>query len=266
MKKILLALMALLVIGTPLAIAGPATAATSSAPTTSAANVARGHSIRVVVNAHGSKVLSRTSTLWQNGHRVYDWSPKPGLYKVKSEIRYQIKTTTEKNVWVPAGYCADYSRDGYDHNDDGDFADYYDDTPYDACADGEYGDWDYRTVTKLSTAKSVTRYNYVRVHTDETPGCVSHAEYRAVKDGMTQRPACTACSAPRATSRTTGRAAPPASTAPAPVTRTTPTCRWTTTPASGSSGSTSTSPDPPRPQTRPTIPPGEPCNPDQLHG
>ncbi len=172
MKKVLLALMALLVIGAPLAIAGPASAASSTAPTTSTPMVARGHSIHVNVNAHGSKVVSRTSTLWQNGHRVYDWSPKPGLYKVKSVIRYQTKTTTQKDIWVPDEHCyGDYDENGdWDPNLD--------------CEDDGYSD--YRTATTLGATKSVTRYNYARVHTDETPGCVSHAEFRAVKDGMAQ--------------------------------------------------------------------------------
>jgi hypothetical protein len=171
MKKFLLALMALLVIASPLAIAGPASAATTTAPTTSAPSVARGHTIKVAVNAHGSKVLSRTSTLWQNGHRIYDWSPKPGLYKVKSVLRYQTKTTTTTDdlVWTPYEDCEDYSYDGYD-----------------ACAEDEIGYWDNKVVTTLSAARSITRYNYSRVYADETPGCVSYSEFKAVKNGMTQ--------------------------------------------------------------------------------
>jgi hypothetical protein len=168
MRKLLLGLMALLVVGTTLAIAGPASAATSPAPTTSTPTVARGHSIRVLVNAHGSKVLSRTSTLWQNGHRVYDWSPKPGLYRTKSVIRYQIRTTTTKDVWVPADYCNDYSYEGYD-----------------ACAEGAEGGWDTATIVKLGAARSVTRWTYARVHPDESPGCVSRTEWAAARVGMT---------------------------------------------------------------------------------
>jgi hypothetical protein len=174
MRKFLLLIMSLFVIAAPLAVTGSASAddyiidtTTSTAPTTSAANVGRGHTIRVAVNAHGSKVLARTSTLWQSGHRVYDWSPKPGLYKVKSVIRYQIKTTTEKEVWVPDADCAEFS---------------YDD--FDGCAEDVYGNWDYRVVDTFGAAKSVTRYSYARVHADETPGCVSRAEWGAARAGM----------------------------------------------------------------------------------
>ena len=110
MKKFVLALMGLvIVVGPIVAITAPANAATistsSTAPTMYAPNVARGKTIPVRINAHGSKVLSRSNTLWQNGHRVYDWSPKPGLYKVKSVIRYQIKktTTTEAAATSPQG-------------------------------------------------------------------------------------------------------------------------------------------------------------------
>ena len=169
MKKLALALTALLTVGTFVSVAAPVQAATSTAPTVSTPMVPRGHTIKVYVDTHDSKVLSRASSLWQSGHRVYDWSPKPGLYKVKSVIKYQIETSTENEVWVPASYCADYSYEGYD-----------------GCAAGEYGYYDYQTVTTLSSAKWVTRYTYARVDTDETPGCVSYTEFQAVKKGMTQ--------------------------------------------------------------------------------
>ena len=191
MRKFILALMGLVVIMSPLALTTPASASTSSAPTMYAPNVARGKTIPVYINAHGSKVLSRANTLWQNGRRIYDWSPRPGLYKVKSVIRYQIKTTTTEDVWIPDADCESqsYGLQGYDHNADGDYDDVelgeYSQGPYDACAPGEYGYWDVRDVATYSTTKSVTRYDYARVHTDETPGCVSGAEWSAATRGKT---------------------------------------------------------------------------------
>ena len=172
MKRLLLGAVAILAVGLPLsALAGPTYADTTSstaAPTTSAPGVAKGRSIKVYVSNHGSKVLSRASTLWKDGKRVFDWSPKPGAYKVKSVIKFQKRITTEKNVWVPDWDCADYSYDGYD-----------------ACAEDEYGYWDWETATTLGAKQTVTRWNNTRVYADETPGCVSTAEYRAVQDGMT---------------------------------------------------------------------------------
>jgi hypothetical protein len=134
LRRLLLAVLA--VIATPLALtAGSAQAATiSPAPTTHVASVAKGGTLRVTVYPQGSMVTGRTSTLRQNGHRVYDGSPAPGLYQVKSVMPYRTKTTTERNVWVPDSNCADYSRGGYDGIGDGDYNDYNDDSPYDACA------------------------------------------------------------------------------------------------------------------------------------
>jgi len=171
-KYIVVALVsAVTAIGTSMVVAAPAQAYTesSTAPTTAVSNVARGGTIKVRVNNHGSKVLKRVSTLWKDGKRVYDWSPKPGAYKVKSIIKYQKRITTETENWVPWSDCAEYSYEGFD-----------------ACAEGNYGDWETVTTTRLGSKQSVTRWNGVRVHSDETPGCVSLSEFRAVKDGMTQ--------------------------------------------------------------------------------
>lgn len=177
MRKFILGLLATLVVGTAtVLVTAPAEAASSTttkAPTTWADNVARGRTVRVGVDNHGSKVLARTSTLWQGRHRVNDWSPKPGAYKVRSVLTYQTKTTTKTRYWVPDEYCyGDYDEDGY-----------WDDTL--GCED--YGYWDWKTTTKLNPGKRrITRINTVRVAKDETPGCVSRSEFRAVKDGMSQ--------------------------------------------------------------------------------
>ena len=57
MRKLILALVGLVVVAGPIvALTAPANAATSSAPTMYASNVARGHTIPVHINAHGSKV------------------------------------------------------------------------------------------------------------------------------------------------------------------------------------------------------------------
>src|SRR5687768_15487039 len=94
-------------IGVSVIVAAPAQASTSSAPTTSVDNVAKGRTIKVHVNSHGSKVLKRVSTLWKDGKRISDWSPKPGAYKVKSLIKYQKRITTETETWVPWSDCAE---------------------------------------------------------------------------------------------------------------------------------------------------------------
>jgi hypothetical protein len=169
MRKFLLTLVGLAGIIAPLAFVAPANAATtsstySSAPTIYAPNVARGKTIPITINAHGSKVLSRSNTLWQNGHRVYDWSPKPGLYKVKSVIRYQIKKTT--TTWTSDPQCLD---DGWSDEQ---------------CRDWWEGTED-KAVTYLAS-RLVTRYDYARVAADETPGCVSGAEFNLIKNGMSQ--------------------------------------------------------------------------------
>ena len=171
MKKLLLGVATVLATALPLiALAPPVHADTysSSEPTTWVPNVAKGKTIKVHVDNRGSKILSRTSTLWQNGVRVYDWSPRPGLYNVKNVLRFQKRITTDRDVWVPDWDCA-----------------YYSDDWYDACAEGEFGYWDYETTSTLGAQQSVTRWNRVRVYADETPGCVSTTEFRAVKDGMT---------------------------------------------------------------------------------
>lgn len=187
MRKLLLGIVTALALALPtVAISTPAHAGTSKAPTVRTPNVAKGKTIKVRVNKRGSKILRRTSTLWKDGRRVHDWSPKPGSYRVKTVIRYQQKTTKWRDVWVPDRDCADYSEEGYDDNGDGDFDDYYDVEPYDACAPDEIGYWDYRRTVKLSGKKKVTRWTTVKVAHDESPGCVSRSEFRAVKDGMTQ--------------------------------------------------------------------------------
>jgi hypothetical protein len=168
MRKFLLALLGLAVVAVPIvAITAPANAAstsTSTAPTMYAPNVARGHTIPVRINAHGSKVLSRSNTLWKSGHRVYDWSPKPGLYKVKSVIRYQTKTTTRTTVVDPDCLSYDYTEQ--------------------ECRDMAWTTT--KSTSKYNRSRLVTRYDYARVALDETPGCVSGAEFNAVRNGMTQ--------------------------------------------------------------------------------
>jgi Ni/Co efflux regulator RcnB len=172
-KKLFLGLVALAVVATPIAVAAaPASAGTSKVPTINVPNVAKGKTIRVYTNNRGSKVVKRVNTLWKNGRRINDWSPRPGLYKVKSVITYQARTTTTTKVWIPDVYCSG----DYDENGEWD--------PNLQCED--YGYWDWKTTTKLGPKKRTIDYDSVRVHADETPGCVSRTEFRAVKDGMTQ--------------------------------------------------------------------------------
>jgi hypothetical protein len=188
MKKAIAAgALALATMGTAIATAPAQAATTSDVPTTSTNNpVPRGHKIRVNVNAHGSKVVSKSSVVYSGGRRVRDMSPAPGLYTVKTTIKYQLKTTTRSRVWVPDSDCADYSYEGYDDNGDGDYNDYYDEAPYDACAPGEYGYYDTRKDVTYSRTKKVVRSNRVRVQSDESPGCATFSEYRAIRKGMTQ--------------------------------------------------------------------------------
>jgi len=193
MRKLILALVGVAGLLGPLALIAPADAATSSAPTMYAPNVARGKTIPVRINAHGSKIVSKSNTLWKSGHRrVYDWSPAPGLYNVKSVIRYRIKKTTSEDVWVPDAGCEGYSyeHEGFDENGDGDYDDTelgeYGPDAYDACAPDQHGYWDERDATTYGPIKRVTRYDYARVHTNWTPGCVNYREFKAVKNGMTQ--------------------------------------------------------------------------------
>jgi hypothetical protein len=173
MKRLLIALTALAIPLTAFLTAAPASAEVydrSTAPTTTTnSTVARGGTIRVYVHKHRSKVLSRTSTLWQKGRRVHDWSPRPGTYRVKTVIRWQPRIWQSSEVWVPYENCQDWSTEDYD-----------------ACAEDEYGDWVYQDTVRLGTRRATTRYNNVRVAADETPGCVSRPEFRAVRDGMTQ--------------------------------------------------------------------------------
>jgi hypothetical protein len=186
MRKIfsLLAL-ALAVIVSTLALTGTANASTSGAPTMHASNVAKGKRIKPVINAHGSKIIAKSSTLWKGKHRVRDWSPKPGLYKVKTVLRYKTLTSTYKDEWVPDEYC--YTDGGYDdyvYNEETGEYEWIWVEGTETCED--YGYWDTTTSSKWNKTKRVVRYDYVRVANDETPGCVSRAEFRAVKDGMTQ--------------------------------------------------------------------------------
>jgi hypothetical protein len=179
MKKFALAVAAAAAVVTPLAVAGaPANAATSTtsvtgAPTMAASNVAKGRTIPVHVNSKGSKVRSKTNTLWQHGHRIRDWSPKPGTYKVKSVIKYRPVISTRIKTWHADEYCyGDWDENGeWDDNLD--------------CVDD--GWWTWKTTKTLGAKKTVTRYDYAKVAADETPGCVSGSEFRQVKDGMTQK-------------------------------------------------------------------------------
>ena len=102
----------------------------------------------VSANRHGSKMLSRTTTLSQNGHRVRDWSPRPGSYRTKSVIRWQPRIS--------------------------EYAEYED-------ANGE---WQYDSRTRLGQARTVTRWNTVRVAQDKYPGVVTRSEWNAVHQGM----------------------------------------------------------------------------------
>jgi hypothetical protein len=201
MKKPLMAIAALVAIATTLAVA-PGAGATvpsgasiydrSSAPTVTTPGVAKGRTIRVYVDSNDSKVLSRTSTLYRGSKRIKDWSPVPGAYRVKTVVRYQQRVSWENEVWQPWSDCADYSEaanPGYDDNGDGDYDDWWDEEPtdgFDACAEGQYGDYDYNYGTSLGGTRTLTRWTNVRVAADESPGCVSRAEFRQVKDGMTQ--------------------------------------------------------------------------------
>lgn len=187
MKKFILGAVAAAAVAAPVALAAsPASAATSKAPSMSAPSVNKGQTIKVYINNHGSKLVSKANTLWQNGHRVSDWSPKPGTYKVKSVIKWRPKTTTQRKAWVSDRDCDSYSDPGYDENGDGDYNDPWDYPPYDACAIGEYGHWHYSTITSYGAKRTVTRYDHARVASDESPGCVSGSEFRAIRDGMTQ--------------------------------------------------------------------------------
>jgi hypothetical protein len=176
----------------PILISAPANAALeedhrSSAPTTTVTRtLARGATIRVSVNAHESKILARTTTVWLSGHRIYDWSPQPGTYTVKSIVRWQTRIFEYGDVWVPDGDCADYSTDGYDGDDDGYFDGWDDEYPYDACAEDGQGVWDTVDRARLGAQHTTTRYNTVTISTDETPGCVSRSEWGAAKPGMTR--------------------------------------------------------------------------------
>jgi len=113
-------------------------------------------------------------------------SPAPGRYTARTAIKYQIKTTDSVEVWVPDEDCADYSHEGYDENGDGDYDDENEYPPYDACAEGEYGQYETRRVISYGSVQKVVRENRVRVQSDESPGCATFSEYRAVRNGMTQ--------------------------------------------------------------------------------
>lgn len=130
--------------------------------------VGRGAKITVATKTGGSKVVKNTRSLWRGKKRIRDWSPKPGRYRVKMVYQWQRRTHLSGDVWIPDTNCNDYSSTGYD-----------------ACAEGEHGDWDWQHEVRLSNRRAITRWRTVTVAKDDTPGCVSRAEYRAVKDGMT---------------------------------------------------------------------------------
>jgi hypothetical protein len=153
LRRILLALCAVLPLAGTALIASPAEARpadtylylTSSVPTVSTPMVSRGRTIRVNVYARDSRIVSRSSTLWQGRKRIYDWSPKPGYYTVRTVLRYQIQSFWE----------------GWD-------------------ADGNYIEGADR-----GALRTMTRITRATVHFDESPGCVSYAEFRAIRNGMT---------------------------------------------------------------------------------
>src|SRR3954449_9442187 len=95
--------------------AAPAKTTTSStgAPTMAAYNVARGRTIPVYINNHGSKIVAKSSTLSRAGHRVTDWSPAPGTYKVTSQIKYRSDITTRTRTWHADVECyGDWDENG----------------------------------------------------------------------------------------------------------------------------------------------------------
>lgn len=157
-----------------LALAGPAQADLSidwrsTAPVAVTKRlVGKGVTIKVTTKTHGSKVVKTSRSLWKGKKRIRDWSPQPGRYRVKTVFQWQRRVHLSGEVWVPSSNCDDFSTNGYD-----------------ACAEGEYGDWDWQNEVRLEPRRSITRWRTVTVAKDETPGCVSRAEFRAVKDGMT---------------------------------------------------------------------------------
>jgi hypothetical protein len=190
MKKFIgAAALALATIGATIALTGPAQAATVSGVPTTYTNgpVPKGHTIRAYVNNQGSKIISKSTALFTGGHRVRDMSPAPGVYTAKSTVKYQVKTTRWARVWVSDYDCADYSYEGYDDNGDGDYNDPYDAVPYDACAPGEMGYYDSQRHFVYGKTKKVVRSNQVRVQSDDSPGCATFSEYKAVRKGMTQQ-------------------------------------------------------------------------------
>jgi hypothetical protein len=180
------ALLGVAVLGA-IALAPSAQAATTSGVPTTSTNgpVPKGGTIRIYVNNHGSKIVNKWTSLFRGTQRVRDMSPAPGVYTAKTTIKYRIKTTTSTRVWVADSDCDYYSEEGWDDNGDGDYNDYWDTEPYDGCAKGEFG-W-YRTKRQITygSSRKVVRSHQVRVQSDESPGCATFSEYKAVRNGMT---------------------------------------------------------------------------------
>lgn len=157
-----------------LALAGPAQAdltvdSRSTAPVAVTKRlVGKGATIKVTTRTGGSKVVKTSRSLWKGKKRIRDWSPQPGRYRVKTVYGWRRAVRLSGEVWVPDNNCSNYSTDNYD-----------------GCAEDEYGYWDWQREVRLDPRRSITRWNTVTVAQDETPGCVSRAEMRAVKDGMT---------------------------------------------------------------------------------
>ena len=143
---------------------------TTKAPTTgtNSSFVEPGGSMRgeVYVSDHDSVVLDRTATLWKDGRRVYDWSPtQPGVYNVKTVIRWQERIFSKVPVWKPNPGCADSGING--------------------CDEGYDGRWNLVSESRLGKTATVTRRNGIRMLANATPGCITRTEFGQVTKGMT---------------------------------------------------------------------------------
>lgn len=164
---------------------GPAEAGTtvdshSSAPRAYGTKVAKGHRLQVATSGGGSKILSRKVAFYKGAKRVGTKRPKPGVYRAKVAWRYQLRYQGTQDYWVADEYCDDGYYDYVYHPE---IDDYIYEWVEGECYDDGY--WDYRDVSWLSGVRKKVQWVKVRVSTDETPGCVSRTEFRAVKDGMT---------------------------------------------------------------------------------
>ena len=155
----------------PSAPPAPVGASTSKAPTTETyfSLVARGDTLRgrVYVDYNDSELVARTDTLWKGDRRITGWSPtQPGIYGVKTVIRWQQQIFYKEQVWKPGPDCSSSGVDG--------------------CAEGHDGAWINVSKSRPGKISTVTRWNSFRVLTDDTPWCATHDEFAKVGVGMTQ--------------------------------------------------------------------------------